>query len=79
MRAEVPRDGRVGQAGRERPSNALSSGPGSYPAYNPAVVAVGGTALTLAPDGSVSSEQTWADSGGGRSFVEPEPSYQDGV
>lgn len=53
--------------------------PGSYPAYNPAVLAVGGTTLNLAADDSVASEQAWAGSGGGQSWVEPEPSYQDGV
>lgn len=52
--------------------------PGSYPAYNPAVLAVGGTTLNLAADDSVTSEQAWAGSGG-QSWVEPEPSYQDGV
>jgi hypothetical protein len=50
--------------------------PGSYPAYNPAVIAVGGTTLTLGADGSVSSELAWSGSGGGQSWVEPEPSYQ---
>lgn len=59
---------------------AVSSGddghPGSYPAYNPAALAVGGTSLTLAADDSVSSETAWSGSGGGRSFVEPGPPYQ---
>jgi subtilase family serine protease len=50
--------------------------PGAYPAYNPAALAVGGTTLTLAGDGSVSDEETWSGSGGGQSWVEPEPSYQ---
>jgi hypothetical protein len=53
--------------------------PGSYPAYNPAALAVGGTTLNLAADGSVTSEQAWNSSGGGQSWVEPEPSYQDKV
>jgi subtilase family serine protease len=53
--------------------------PGSYPAYNPAVLSVGGTTLNLAADNSVASELSWAGSGGGQSWVEPEPSYQDGV
>jgi subtilase family serine protease len=53
--------------------------PGSYPAYNPAVIAVGGTTQTLASDGSVTSEVAWSGSGGGQSWVEPEPAYQDGV
>lgn len=51
--------------------------PGAYPAYSPSVVAVGGTTQTLADDGSVTSEEAWAGSGGGQSWVEPEPAYQD--
>ena len=53
-----------------------SGHPGSYPAYNPSALSVGGTTLTLADDGSVSSEQAWAKSGGGLSYVERVPSYQ---
>lgn len=53
--------------------------PGSYPAYNPAALSVGGTTLTLEPGGSVDSEQAWPGSGGGQSWVEPEPGYQRGV
>jgi hypothetical protein len=53
--------------------------PGSYPAYNPSTLSVGGTTLTLGSDGSVTSELDWSQSGGGHSWVEPEPSYQDGV
>jgi outer membrane protein assembly factor BamB len=53
--------------------------PGSYPAYNPHVIAVGGTTLNLAADGSVMSELAWSDSGGGTSWVEPEPAYQQQV
>jgi hypothetical protein len=53
--------------------------PGSYPAYNPAVLAVGGTTLSLSASGAVTSEQAWAGSGGGQSWVEPEPAYQDKV
>jgi hypothetical protein len=53
--------------------------PGGYPAYNPSVISIGGTTLNLASDGSLSSEQTWSDSGGGQSWVEPEPAYQRGV
>jgi hypothetical protein len=43
------------------------------------VVAVGGTTQTLADDGTVTSEQAWSGSGGGQSWVEPEPAYQDPV
>jgi len=53
--------------------------PGGYPAYNPAVVAIGGTTLNLTATGAVTSEQDWSQSGGGRSWVEPEPAYQDKV
>lgn len=53
--------------------------PGSYPAYDPAVLSVGGTSLHLAGDGSVTAETAWSGSGGGRSYVEPAPSYQRGV
>jgi hypothetical protein len=53
--------------------------PGSYPAYNPAALAVGGTTLTLSASGAVTSEQAWAGSGGGQSWVEREPADQDKV
>jgi hypothetical protein len=53
--------------------------PGSYPAYNPAALAVGGTTLSLSASGAFTSEQAWAGSGGGQSWVEPEPAYQDKV
>jgi hypothetical protein len=53
--------------------------PGEYPAYNPSVLAIGGTTLNLASDGSVTSELAWSGSGGGQSWVEPEPAYQNAV
>jgi hypothetical protein len=53
--------------------------PGSYPAYSPSVISVGGTTQNLADDGSVTGEQAWASSGGGQSWVEPEPGYQQTV
>jgi subtilase family serine protease len=53
--------------------------PGNYPAYNPSVISVGGTTLTLSSTDSVSSELAWSDSGGGQSWVEREPSYQSSV
>jgi hypothetical protein len=53
--------------------------PGSYPAYNPSALSVGGTTLTLGSGGSVSSELDWSQSGGGQSWVEREPSYQESV
>jgi hypothetical protein len=60
-------------------SSGDSGHPGSYPAYNPAALAVGGTTLNLGTDGSVTSEQAWSGSGGGQSWVEPEPAYQEKV
>jgi hypothetical protein len=53
--------------------------PGSYPAYNPSVISVGGTTQNLAADGSVTDEEAWSGSGGGQSWVEREPAYQDTV
>lgn len=50
--------------------------PGSYPAYNPYVLSVGGTTLNLNADGTVASEVAWSGSGGGVSLYEPKPSYQ---
>lgn len=62
----------------------------SYPAASPFVVSVGGTTLTLASNGTWSSETAWScntviacefdgGSGGGLSAYESEPSYQEGV
>ncbi len=53
--------------------------PGVYPALSPNVLAVGGTSLVLAADGTYSSETGWSGSGGGSSIYEPEPDYQQGV
>ncbi|HUN32993.1 MAG TPA: PQQ-binding-like beta-propeller repeat protein [Trebonia sp.] len=53
--------------------------PGGYPAYNPSALAIGGTTLNLTGSGAVTSEQDWSGSGGGQSWVEPEPAYQDKV
>jgi len=64
--------------------------PGGYAAFSPNVVAIGGTTLTLNPDGSYSGETGWGypdstsptgwtGSGGGTSKYEPEPGYQLGV
>ncbi len=50
--------------------------PGGYPAYNPSVIAVGGTTLTLSGS-TIVSETAWSGSGGGVSNYEPRPSYQD--
>jgi subtilase family serine protease len=50
--------------------------PGSYPAYSPDVVAVGGTNLLLNANGQIQSETAWTGSGGGISTQEAEPAYQ---
>jgi hypothetical protein len=47
-----------------------------YPAASPNVLSVGGTTLTLNPDGSYGSETAWSSSGGGVSAYEPKPAYQ---
>lgn len=52
--------------------------PGSYPAYSPNVVAVGGTTLNIV-NNAYSSETGWSSSGGGISQFESQPSYQTGV
>jgi hypothetical protein len=48
-----------------------------WPSVSPNVLAVGGTALTLSPNGN--SELSWLGSQGGKSPYEPEPFYQHGV
>lgn len=53
--------------------------PGTYPAYNPAVIAVGGSSLSLTATGAVLSETAWDSTGGGLSAYEPRPAYQDKV
>jgi kumamolisin len=50
-----------------------------YQASDPCVVAVGGTTLRLAGDGSVAAETAWAGSGGGVSSVFPRPPWQTGA
>ncbi len=55
-----------------------SGSPGTYPAYSPNVVAVGGTSLYLSGN-NYSSETGWSDSGGGQSRYESKPSYQSSV
>ena len=52
---------------------------GTYPAFSPNVVAVGGTTLSLNPDNSYKSEVGWTGSEGGFSKFEPLPVYQKGV
>ena len=50
--------------------------PGSYPAFNPWVLAVGGTTLQLSSTNTVVSETAWSGSGGGLSVYEPRPAWQ---
>jgi hypothetical protein len=53
--------------------------PGTYPAYSPYVVAVGGTGLIADSQGNYISETGWSGSGGGISQVEAQPAYQQGT
>jgi subtilase family serine protease len=53
--------------------------PGTYPATNPHVLAVGGTTLHLDAAGALQSETAWSGSGGGISLYSAKPSYQVGV
>jgi hypothetical protein len=48
------------------------------PAKSPAVVAVGGTDLTLSGN-NYSKETAWADTGGGINTAEAQPAYQKGI
>lgn len=49
-----------------------------YPSASPNVVSVGGTSLSMnLVTGNFLSETTWQDAGGGPSFFESRPSYQD--
>jgi subtilase family serine protease len=50
--------------------------PGLYAAYNPGVIAVGGTTLSLSATGAVVGEAGWSGSGGGVSQYESAPAYQ---
>ncbi|WP_293901703.1 S53 family peptidase [Phenylobacterium sp.] len=50
-----------------------------YESTDPAVVAVGGTSLQLAHDGSVTAETAWSSTGGGRSVLFPRPKWQVGA
>ena len=49
-----------------------------YQSTDPCVIAVGGTTLKLAPDGTVASEVGWSSGGGGKSIYFPRPSWQTG-
>src|SRR5207244_3759307 len=47
-----------------------------YESSDPSVIAVGGTTLKLAGNGSVASEAGWTNGGGGKSIYFPRPSWQ---
>jgi kumamolisin len=47
-----------------------------YESTDPSVIAVGGTSLQLAADGSVAAETAWSAGGGGRSVLFPRPPWQ---
>ncbi|MGE5289681.1 MAG: protease pro-enzyme activation domain-containing protein [Micromonosporaceae bacterium] len=49
-----------------------------YESTDPCVIAVGGTTLKLAPDGTVASEVGWSSGGGGKSMYFPRPPWQTG-
>lgn len=53
--------------------------PGSYPAYSPNVLAVGGTTLSMDTSSNYTGETGWSGSGGGVSTQESRPAYQTGV
>ncbi|MGZ2361284.1 hypothetical protein LRE75_32190 [Streptomyces sp. 372A] len=53
--------------------------PAGYSSTNPYALAIGGTKLVLDADGNTTSETAWASTGGGLSYFEPRPAYQDGV
>jgi hypothetical protein len=53
--------------------------PGEYPAYDPSVLAIGGTTLTLNPGGTVGGETTWSGSGGGQSYFQAKPAVQQSI
>ncbi|MFE8948692.1 hypothetical protein [Streptomyces sp. NPDC007856] len=53
--------------------------PAGYSATNPYVLAIGGTTLQLDANGNTVSETAWNSTGGGLSYFEPRPVYQDGV
>ncbi len=51
-------------------------GGAEWPASSPNVLAVGGTSLSLSPDGTYQGESVWTFSSGGVSLYESEPAYQ---
>ena len=53
--------------------------PSGYSATNPFALAIGGTSLQLDADGDTTGETAWSSTGGGLSYFEKRPAYQDGV
>ena len=53
--------------------------PAGYSATNPYALAIGGTTMQLDADGRTLSETAWSSGGGGESYFEKRPAYQDGV
>ena len=71
-----------GDAGSNPDETGHSSGGATqaeHPASDPYVIAVGGTSLRMAIDGSVASETGWAGSGGGTSKFFPRAPWQAGA
>ncbi len=62
-----------------RPCQSRNTVGSVYPASDPDVTAVGGTALALAPGGGYGGETAWSGSGGGYSVDFPRPSWQRGL
>lgn len=60
-------------------SSGDSGAPISWPSSSPNVLAVGGTTLSVASDGTWLGETGWSGSGGGPSAYFSQPSYQQGV
>lgn len=53
-----------------------SGSPGTWPAFSPNVLAIGGTSLTTDSLGNYVSETGWSGSGGGSSRYERQPKFQ---
>jgi hypothetical protein len=53
--------------------------PAGYSSTNPYTLAIGGTHLVLDSAGGTQSESAWSSTGGGLSYFEKRPAYQDGV
>jgi hypothetical protein len=53
--------------------------PAGYSSTNPYALAIGGTNLQLDASGNTLAETAWRSTGGGLSYFEKRPAYQDGV